>query len=209
MVHLNEAKGLRDEQISRTITALAYHFSVEGVSTGVFSSSMISRGRKAGVRSTSEARALEEKRTDSVKLPAFLDLVWKVRDMYWEGRDWLVDGMDSKAIWLAVGLAFDSSPRIGNFTLKDGPQAEDHCIRAGHAAFTIGAESRIKGGPLIERFLSRQDVEYFMVKSVDLVFMTFKTSKRVKSIVKEPKTIARGSEVESTILDDFWSTGGG
>jgi hypothetical protein len=208
MVHLNEAKGLRDEQISRTITALVYHFSVEGVSTGFFSSSMISRGRKAGVRSTSEARALEEKRIDSVKLPVFLDLVWKVRDMYWEGRDWLVDGMDSKAIWLAVGLAFDSGPRIGNLTLKDGPEAEDHCIRAGHAAFTIvdpasGAESRIKGGPLMERFLSRQDVEYFMVTSVDLVFMTSKTSKRVKSIVKEPKTIARGSEVESAILDDL------
>jgi hypothetical protein len=82
MVHLNEAKGLRDEQISKAITALAYHFAVEGVPTGFFSSSMISRGRKAGVRSTSEARALEEKGTESVKLPVFLDLVWKVREMY-------------------------------------------------------------------------------------------------------------------------------
>jgi hypothetical protein len=116
--------------------------------------------------------------------------------------------MDSKAIWLAVGLAFDSGPRIGNLTLKDGPLAEDHCIRAGHAAFNIvdptsGVESRIKGGPLMERFLSRRDVDYPMVKSVDLVLITSKTSKRVKSIVKEPKTIARGSRVESTVLDDL------
>jgi hypothetical protein len=57
--------------------------------------------------------------------------------MYWEGRNWLADGMDSKAISLTVDLAFDFGPRIGNLTLKDGPQAEDHCIRAGHAAFTI------------------------------------------------------------------------
>jgi hypothetical protein len=66
--------------------------------------------------------------------------------------------MDSKAIWLAVGFAFDSGLRQDNLTLKNGPPAEDHCIRAGHAVLTIvdptsGVESRIKAGPLIERFL--------------------------------------------------------
>jgi hypothetical protein len=208
MAYLFEAKGQRDEQISKAITCLAYYFTVEGVSTAFLSSSLISRGRKAGVRSTEEARALEEKRTDSVKLPVFLDLVWQVRKTCWEGKDWSAKGMDSKALWLAIGLAFDSGPRISNVTLKDGKTAEDHCIRAGHAAFTIvdpvsGVLSRVKGGPLLATFLSRQDVNYSMVKSVDLVFMSSKTSRKVKSVIKEPKTIARGTWMESTVLDDI------
>lgn len=208
MAYLYEEKGLREEQINKAITCMAYQFSVAGAPTGFFTSAIISRGRKAGVRNTAEARALEEKRMEAVKLPVFLDLVWKVRDMYWKGKDWTAKSMDSKAIWLAVGLGFDSGPRIGNLTLKDGALREDHCIRAGHAAFVVvdpvsGVESRLKGGPLIAEFLNRVDVDYSMVKSVDLVFITSKTSKRVKSVITEPKTIARGSVVESTVFDDL------
>jgi hypothetical protein len=208
MAYLYEVEGLRDEQINRAITCVSYYFSVQGLPTGFLGSALIARGRKAGVRTTEEARALEEKRTESMKLPAFIELIWQVRKMCWEGKGWSADDMDSKALWLANGLAFDSGPRISNVTLKDGKNAEDHCIRAGHVAFTIvdpvsGKMSRVKGGPLLSSFLKRNDVEYSMVKAADLVFLSSKTSKRVKSIVKEPKTIARDTWMESTLLDDI------
>jgi hypothetical protein len=157
-------KGFRDEQISRAVTSVSFQFGVEGVSSDFFKQAIIARARKAGVRSTDEARELQESRTSSVKLPLCLEMVWSVRETLWVESDWSAKGMDMKVIWLVICLGFDSGPRIGNLTLKDGKDKEDHCVRAGHLAFTIvepvtGLESRIKGGPLVTEFLKRQDVQ--------------------------------------------------
>lgn len=210
MVYLYTEKGLRDEQINRAVTGVAFQFSVAGLPTDFFRSEIVSRARKAGVRSTTEARALEVKRLASVKLPVFLELVWKVRDMYWVEKQWDAKGMDSKAIWLIIALGFDSGPRISNLTLRDGKRREDHCIRAGHTAFIVNdpaskMEYRIKGGPMLANFLNRADVKFSDVRSVDLTYITSKTSKKVKSVVTHPKTIARESIEESTVLDDLLS----
>ena len=48
--------------------------------------------------------------------------------------------MDSRAIWLAVCLGFDSGLRIGNLALKDGKSREDHCIRAAHLASSLSIQ---------------------------------------------------------------------
>ena len=97
--------------------------------------------------------------------------------------------MDKKAVWLAICLGFDSGLKIGNLTKKDGPKGADHCIRAGQLTFlvtdpTTNEESRLKGGPIIANFLKRQDVSLSMVSSVDMVYITSKTSNKVKSLVE-------------------------
>ena len=66
-------------------------------------------------------------------------------------------------------------------------------------------EKRLKGGPTIAKFLQRLDVNLHMVSSVDMTYVTSKTSKKVKSLVDNQKTIARRTEVESMVLDDLLS----
>jgi hypothetical protein len=203
-------KGFRDEQISRAVTCVSFQFGVEGVPSDFFKQAIIARARKAGVRSTDEARELEESRTSKVKLPLCIEMVWSVRETLWVESDWSAQGMDLKAIWLVICLGFDSGPRIGNLTLKDGKDKEDHCVRAGHLAFTIvepvtGLESGIKGGPLVTEFLKRKDVQRSMVLWVDIVYVTHKTANKVKTTIKHPKKLARETEKESQVFDDLLS----
>ena len=73
-----------------------------------------------------------------------------MRTKYWEERNWTVPDIDKRAIWLAVALGFDSGPRIGNITEKDGKNGPDHCIRAKHCLFlvadpTTSTERQIEG----------------------------------------------------------------
>jgi hypothetical protein len=42
-----------------------------------------------------------------------------------------MEGMNRKAIWLAICLGFDSGPRIGNVTLKDGKCRETTALEQG------------------------------------------------------------------------------
>ena len=52
-------------------------------------------------------------------------------------------------------------------------------------------------------FLKRQDVTLNAIRSVDMTYVTSKTSRKVKSLINNPKTISRRTEVESTVLDDL------
>ena len=113
-----------------------------------------------------------------------------------------------KGIWLAICLGFDSGLRIGNSTKKDGHRGADHCIRAGQLTFLVrdpktAEEMRLKGGSTITNFLKRVDVTLDMVSAVDMVYVTSKTSRKVKSLVENPKTLSRRTDIESMVLDDL------
>lgn len=53
------------------------------------------------------------------------------------------------------------------------------------------------------RFLQRSNVDLNTVSSVDMTYVTSKTSKKVKSLVDNQKTIARRTKVESMVLDNL------
>ena len=208
MAHLYMSEGLRDEQIKRAITSVSYMFEVAGRDASFIDLAMVSRGRAATSRTTEECRAFEVVRGNRVILPLCLDIVLSVRDEYWVNQDWSMKGMDKRAIWLAISLGFDSGLRIGNLTKRDGPNGADHCIRAGQLTFFVtdpktNEEGRLKGGPITTAFLRRQDVTLNAVSSVDMKYVTSKTSRKVKSSVDNPKTLSRRTEVESTVLDDL------
>jgi hypothetical protein len=108
----------------------------------------------------------------------------------------------------AISLGFDSGLRIGNLTKKDGPHGADHCIRAGQLTFLVrdpntAEEKRLKGGATIANFLKRADVTLDMVSAVDMVYVTSKTSRKVKSLIENPKTLSRRTDIESMVLDDL------
>lgn len=208
MAYLYMNEGLRDEQIKRTITSLTYMLEVKGMDASFMHLALVSRGRAATSRSSEECRVHEKKRGDNVILPVCLDIVLGVREKYWVEQDWDMKGMDMKGIWLAICLGFDSGLRIGNLTKKDGPHGADHCIRAGQLTFLVkdpktAEEIRLKGGSTITNFLKRVDVTLDMVSTVDMVYVTSKTSRKIKSLIENPKTLSRRTEVESMVLDDL------
>ena len=208
MAYLYMHEGMRDEQIRRAISSVVFMFETEGVESGFLNLAIVTRGRKASTRSNEECTLKEHVRAENVILPVCLDIVLGVRQKYWVEQPWTAERMDIKEIWLAISLGFDSGLRIGNLTKKDGPSGADHCIRAGKLSFLVidpmqQMEKRIKGGPSMSSFLARQDVSLDMVQSVDMIYVTSKTSGKVKSLVDNPKTIGMNSEIESTVLDDL------
>lgn len=208
MAYLYMNEGLRDEQIKRIITSLTYTLEVKGMDASFMHLALVSRGRAATSRSSEECRVYEEKRKDNVILPVCLDIVLGVREKYWVEQDWEMKGMDMKGIWLAISLGFDSGLRIGNLTKRDGPHGADHCIRAGQLNFLVKDPQtteviRLKGGSTITNFLKRGDVTLDMVSEVDMIYVTSKTSRKVKSLIENPKTLSRRTDVESMVLDDL------
>ena len=208
MAYLYMSEGLRDEQIKRMVTGLTYMLEVKGMDASFMHLALVSRGRAATSRSSDECRVYEKKRSDNMILPVCLDIVLGVREKYWVEQDWDMKGMDKRGIWLAICLGFDSGLRIGNLTKKDGPHGADHCIRAGQLTFQVrdpktAEEMRLKGGHTITSFLKRDDVTLDMISAVDMVYATSKTSRKVKSLIENPKTLLRRTEVESMVLDDL------
>ena len=208
MAYLYLNFGLREEQIKRLVTGITYLFDIEGVSTEFFKLAVVSRGRAAVGRTVPEARDFEEQRSKRAILPVCLDIVLAMRTKYWEAKSWVVPDIDDRAIWLAVALGFDSGPRIGNITKKDGKNGPDHCIRAKHCFFLAAdpmtsAERRIEGGPAVAQFLNQPGVTEANILSCDLYFLSSKTSGKVKSVVRHPKHLARRSTIEDTVLNDL------
>jgi hypothetical protein len=64
-------------------------------------------------------------------------------------------------------------------------------------------ERKIQGGAAVTAFLQQQNVTSSNVLSVDLYFISSKTSKKVTTIVKHPAHLARRSTIESMMLDDL------
>jgi hypothetical protein len=131
-----------------------------------------------------------------------------MRTKYWENKSWEVPDIDMRAIWLAVAIGFDSGPRIGNITKKDGKNGPDHCIRAKHCLFlandpATSAEIKIEGGPGVAKFLKQPSVTAENIVSVDLYYLSSKTSGKVKSVVRHPKHLARRSAIEEIVLNDL------
>jgi hypothetical protein len=52
-------------------------------------------------------------------------------------------------------------------------------------------------------FLKRKDVTLEMVYSVDMKYVTSKTSRKVKSMVENPRTLSRRTAVEGMVLNDL------
>lgn len=208
MAYLYMQDGLRDEQIKKAVTSITYMFETAGIDSSFVSLAVVARGRKASMRSNQECVNKETERTEKMILPVCLDIIISVRERYWVNQCWDAKGMDKKGIWLAISLGFDSGLRIGNLTKQDGPNGADHSIRAGNVSFLAddprsGVQRRLKGGPVVAAFLKRPDVTLSMIRSADMVYVTSKTSNKVKSLVENPKTIGRNSDIESTVLDDL------
>lgn len=79
-------------------------------------------------------------------------------------------------MWIALVLTFSNGPRVGNVTIRDGPTAEDHCIRAGDMLFTFQEGDELvtaSGGQEVRDFVGGcADRVKMFVSSCKLSYMT-------------------------------------
>jgi len=165
---------------------------------------LLTKARAACLRSPAELRDRAKQAAERRILPTCIGIVWKVRDIYWTAADWSTAGMDTRGIWIVVGLSFDSGLRIGNLTLKSGRDGEDHCLRTNQFIFSIshnGVDSRVDGGDLTRWLEGRQTA---VVLCCDINVSSTKTSRR-SSVSATPtfKNMARRTHYESCFLDDL------
>jgi hypothetical protein len=177
--YLHKELNLREEQISAASTGLKYFLECKGVDTSFFGAIAASRGRKASKRTIIEKSLYEEEKLKKSILPIGLDIILELRRVLWEETDWnSKEGADSKGIWIATGLGYDSGDRVSNVTLKDGPTASDHCIRARQVNLEVlnkltGDTNVVVGGEAFRDHVKGID---FSVTSITLDYLTSKTA---------------------------------
>ena len=114
--------------------------------------------------------------------------------------------LDQKGTYIGLAVSFDSGLRPCSVTLRDGPRAEDHCIRAKHFLFWVELATgriRLTGGEEIRAFLVVDfHVRMAQVVGVDIMAMTGKTQGR-PSFSREAKSIGRRSAFETVLLKDI------
>jgi hypothetical protein len=201
VMHLYQ-EGLRRDAVGARITKLKMVFLEALVDVEFFKADLVGRVKQATSMDPVEKAALEEKRLRMRSLPISMDIVWPVRDEYWVNQPWDCRGMDRRAVWLAIGLGFDSGARASNVTKQDGKSAVDHCIRAMDLSLTFhdgsGMSHRVKGGQdFRQAALDLSDLPQCVTKCE----YHFRTGK-----VDMPEawhTLARRSPQESLLLDDL------
>ena len=200
-------KVVGSQAVGGVLAGVKFYWKRRGLDCSFFESKALAQAKHGARRTTEQIResALEKEQTRI--LPAVMEMVIWMRDRYWvqSGRD--RKGIDDKGTYIGLSVSFDSGLRPCSVTLRDGPRAEDHCIRARHFRFLVevepGRQVKLSGGEEIRTFLLVDlYVRMAQVVCVDIMVFTGKTQQRA-SFSQQARTIGRGSEVEGKLLEDL------
>ena len=213
MKHLFD-KGDRKPSIDKTMTALSSIFLKAGRSNSVFSDPIVVRAKKGTLGSNDEIRKANQAKVELPTLPLSSDMIQESRNMFWVGKGWSRVDLDSKVIWLVLGIGFNFGWRIGQMTKsprkKNGVlKGNDHCLRTGDLKFSVKLSEK---KPDLKVFQGGQNLRKFLlvdinrnVKRVQFCELSLLSGKTVrsKSFVLDKKKIGRDTLIESTILEDL------
>ena len=199
--HLYKGCGLRAEQLTAHMSALKREFELQLRDTTAFKGDLVSRAKAASKRSTTEARQRTDERAAVVKLPLPGGAVWPAREEFFTSQRWDATGMDRRVKWIALAISYDHGLRVSNVTLRDGPKAEDHCIRAEDVTFFCRREPgealvAVAGGEPFRAYLGGDESRFREVEHCSLRFQSSKT-------ISFTHTLARRSECEFAVLEDL------
>ena len=175
------------------------NFECEIQPSGFFDHAIVRRVKAACSRSPAEVRIkhLEDQVKEKLPLPG--EAVWRARTHFFIVPTWSAKGMIEKAKWIALAIAFHNGPRASNLTLRDGPSAEDHCIRARDLLFHVDIDDQkiaVHGGEPLRNLLGGDLLKIGKVSDCELTYLTSKSggSKQI---------LGRSTSCESRVLDDI------
>lgn len=192
--------GVRGDALNNRMTSLKMIFLEALVDVTCFSAPIVSRAKRAGRLNPEEKLEKEKRRVANQSLPTTMDMLWPIRDEFWSNESWLCEGMDRRAVWLAIAMSYDGGPRVSNVTMKDGGKT-DHCIRAKEVTFVYtaqdGSTQKVSAGEPFRRDTADLSLPT-CVSRCEYRFLTGKVN-----MPYAYHTIARRTSVESTLLDDL------
>ena len=177
---IREVKGF--DSVSQILSGLRFFWKKKGADSSFFDNPIIMQAKKGARLTMDEIRETALVKEGERFLPVCTEMVMQMRKQLWEqsGSDRI--GLDMKGTYLAAALSFDMGLRPGNVRARDGPDAEDHCIRANHFRFRVltspGHETKKMGGQSIREFLNQSVSNVKLVVGVDIVVLTGKTQNR-------------------------------
>jgi hypothetical protein len=199
---LHEKKGYNRDRIVQELGKVKRMFETSLWKTEFFNNALQSRTLDSTRATTDEKKVIDQQKSVDKSMPLVAELALLVREEFWTRwlDDWSCKAMDFRVIWIALILSYNSGPRMSNVTLRDGPDAEDHCIRAGHLTFYFRADSRIVpvvGGEHLRTYVGG---DYVMIKrnlaSCSYKFLTSKAGSAAHEL-------SRRSVHESMVLEDL------
>jgi hypothetical protein len=125
---------------------IRYFFTVAGVSVAFLGSltnpnHLIQAARKAAGSNADELRLAAQKRSSTLKLPVFSELIDKLEEELWTSQGWewterSNKGIDRKQVFMGIWWAYDLCVRAGEYTHSNATD-KDHCIRANEVIFVL------------------------------------------------------------------------
>lgn len=200
---------LRQPQIAKVLTAMSTTFQVNGISSEVFKSPLVLRAKNGTAGSREELEVVNRRKLNNPTLPMASDMVMVSRRLFWEGKPWNKDGMDSRVIWLVIGLGFNFGARIGQLTLARRKkitkvlEVQDHCLKTKDVGFYFSSDGSserteiLKGGVMFRRKVTSEA----LIKNVSAIELPFLTGK-IKTNVVGVKRVGRTTIEETQLLED-------
>ena len=207
IAYLRDVREVRGfEAMSQVLSGVRFFWKKKGVDSRFFEDPIATQAKKGARLTTDEIRESALVKEGDRFLPVFTEMVMQMRKQLWEQSGFDRVGLDMKGTYLAAALSFDTGLRPGNVRARDGPGAEDHCLRARDFRFRLqtapGEELKLSGGEQLRDFLLRSGSSAKQVLGVDIVVLTGKNQNR-SSFSQEAKVIGRGNVYEELLLEDL------
>ena len=207
IAYLRDVRNVKGfDAMSQVLSGVRFFWKKKGVDSGFFEDPIVTQAKKGARLTTDEIRESALVKEGDRFLPVFTEMVMQMRKQLWEQSGLDRIGLDMKGTYLAAALSFDTGLRPGNVRARDGPDAEDHCLRARDFRFRVrtasGGEIKLAGGEQLRDFLRQAGSSVKQVLAVDIVVLTGKNQNR-SSFSQEAKVIGRGNVYEELLLEDL------
>lgn len=197
-------RNLRGKGVTSILTGVRQWFVFNHRDTQFFNSRIVEQAEKATRYSVLETRIAAQLAEQNAMIPISLEFLLRMREVYWSRTPVSKEEFDHAGVYIAIMLCYDSGSRIGSFTLRDGPDGSDHCVRGDQVIFTTSTGHRYSAGNAFREAVRKGSVSMHQIESVDVHIYTQKDC--IKSgvvVVREPCRLLRRSIQEAQFLEDL------
>lgn len=195
-------RGLREKQATGAGAAIRKYFEVGLQDTDWMNDSQVSIARRACRRTALENRAYVRSREGKDKKPIWYELLARMREELWEGKDYSCTNIDNKMVALNAMFSYELALRRGEANVV-GESSESHTVLNEDLVFNLREPVDVGGGNMVWSIRGgsstfRQHVVAANVVSCNVWAVTHKTG-----LIRAGKMIEARTEEEETLLVDL------